>query len=86
MSYEQHLLESDLGIPALPPQAAACVPALRSSSLVFASGQTPTVDTKLGSAKLGAGVSVGLGPLPTPNRTSPRSVGFSARLIRWSAS
>ncbi len=59
MSFEERLEELGLKIPTLPPPVANYVPAVRSGNLVFASGQTPTVDGVLVVAgKVGADLTV----------------------------
>lgn len=58
-SVEAHLRELRIQIPTLPPPVAVYVPAVRTGHLVFASGQTPTVDGALQvQGKLGDGVSI----------------------------
>jgi enamine deaminase RidA (YjgF/YER057c/UK114 family) len=55
---EQRLAELGLEVPAVAKPVAAYVPALRSGSLVFTSGQLPTIDGKLSATgKVGAEVS-----------------------------
>jgi enamine deaminase RidA (YjgF/YER057c/UK114 family) len=55
---EQRLAELGLEVPAVAKPVAAYVPALRSGSLVFTSGQLPTIDGKLPTTgKVGAEVS-----------------------------
>lgn len=58
-SAEARVRELGIQIPALPPPAAIYVPAVRTGDLVFASGQTPTVDGVLQvHGKLGGEVSI----------------------------
>ena len=55
----ERLAALGLELPVVHPPVAKYVPALRHGDLVFASGQTPTVDGKLTvTGKLGAGVTV----------------------------
>ena len=55
----ERLAALGLELPSLPPPVFKYVPAIRQGDLVFASGQTPTVDGRLTvTGKLGAGVSV----------------------------
>jgi enamine deaminase RidA (YjgF/YER057c/UK114 family) len=59
MSHEARIAELGIVVPTLPPPRYAYVPAVRAGNLVFASGQTPTVDGEpLALGKLGAEVSV----------------------------
>lgn len=59
MSPEQRLATLGLDIPLLPPPGAHYVPAVQSGNLIFASGQTPTVDGKpVIVGKLGADVTI----------------------------
>lgn len=59
MSFEKRVQELGLTIPATPRPVANYVPAVMTGKLVFASGQTPTVDGKLTvQGKLGASVSI----------------------------
>lgn len=59
MSFEQRLQELGLKLPATPRPVANYVPAVATGKLVFASGQTPTVDGKLTiQGKLGGSVSI----------------------------
>jgi enamine deaminase RidA (YjgF/YER057c/UK114 family) len=59
MSAERRLADLGITVPTLPPPVAAYVPAVRTGRLVFASGQTPTIDGVLQvRGKLGDGVSV----------------------------
>lgn len=58
-SAESRVRELGIDIPILPPPVAAYVPAVRTGSLVFASGQTPTIDGILQiQGKLGGNVSI----------------------------
>ncbi len=58
-SAEARVRELGLEIPTLPPPVAVYVPAVRTGNLVFASGQTPTIDGVLQvRGKLGHDVSV----------------------------
>ncbi|TAK02172.1 MAG: RidA family protein [Chloroflexota bacterium] len=58
-SFEIRLRQLGIQIPALPPPMAVYVPAVRTGDLVFASGQTPTVDGVLQvQGKLGSEVSI----------------------------
>jgi enamine deaminase RidA (YjgF/YER057c/UK114 family) len=47
MSFEERAQELGLVIPQLPPPAYNYVPAVRVGNLIFASGQTPTIEGKL---------------------------------------
>ena len=59
MSAERRLADLGITVPTLPPPVASYVPAVRTGRLVFASGQTPTIDGVLQvRGKLGDGVSV----------------------------
>lgn len=59
MSAERRLADLGITVPTLPPPVASYVPAVRTGRLVFASGQTPTIDGVLQvSGKLGDSVSV----------------------------
>jgi enamine deaminase RidA (YjgF/YER057c/UK114 family) len=59
MSAESRLADLGITVPTLPPPVASYVPAVRTGRLVFASGQTPTIDGVLQvSGKLGDSVSV----------------------------
>ncbi len=59
MSAERRLADLGITVPTLPPPVAAYVPAVRTGRLVYASGQTPTIDGVLQvRGKLGAGISV----------------------------
>jgi enamine deaminase RidA (YjgF/YER057c/UK114 family) len=59
MSAERRLADLGITVPTLPPPVASYVPAVRSGQLVFASGQTPTIDGVLQvRGKLGDDVSV----------------------------
>ncbi|QBD78718.1 RidA family protein [Ktedonosporobacter rubrisoli] len=59
MSFEQRVKELGLTIPQLPAPAYTYVPAVQTGNLIFASGQTPTVDGKLTiQGKLGRDVSI----------------------------
>lgn len=59
MSFEARVKELGLAIPELPRPAFSYVPAVRTGNLVFASGQTPTIEGKLTvQGKLGREVSV----------------------------
>lgn len=59
MSAERRLADLGITVPTLPPPVAAYVPAVRTGRLVFASGQTPTIDGVLQvRGKLGDGLSV----------------------------
>lgn len=59
MSFEERLGSLGLNIPVLPAPVANYVPAVRVGDLVFASGQTPTVDGRLSiRGKVGREVSV----------------------------
>ena len=58
-SAEARVRELGIQIPTLPPPVASYVPAVRTGDLVFASGQTPTVDGVLQvQGKLGGEVSI----------------------------
>jgi enamine deaminase RidA (YjgF/YER057c/UK114 family) len=58
-SAEARIRELGLAVPTLPPPVAAYVPAVRTGNLVFASGQTPTIDGVLQvQGKLGEGISI----------------------------
>jgi enamine deaminase RidA (YjgF/YER057c/UK114 family) len=58
-SFEVRLRELGIDIPSLPPPAAAYVPAVRTGNIVYASGQTPTVDGVLQvKGKLGGEITV----------------------------
>lgn len=43
-SFEARLRELEIEVPTLPPPVAAYVPAVQTGNLVYASGQTPTID------------------------------------------
>lgn len=59
MSAERRLADLGITVPTLPPPVAAYLPAVRTGRLVFASGQTPTIDGVLQvRGKLGDGISV----------------------------
>jgi enamine deaminase RidA (YjgF/YER057c/UK114 family) len=59
MSAERRLTDLGIAIPMLPPPVAAYVPAVRTGRLVYASGQTPTIDGVLQvRGKLGDAISV----------------------------
>lgn len=59
MSAERRLADLGITVPTLPPPVAAYVPAVRTGRIVYASGQTPTIDGVLQvRGKLGDGVSV----------------------------
>jgi len=59
MSAERRLAGLGISVPKLPPPVAVYVPAVRTGRLVFASGQTPTIDGVLQArGKLGDGISV----------------------------
>jgi enamine deaminase RidA (YjgF/YER057c/UK114 family) len=59
MSYEAQVKALGLSIPQTPRPAANYVPAVQSGNLIFASGQTPTVEGKLSvKGKLGREVSI----------------------------
>ena len=59
MSFEKRIAELGLTLPATPRPVANYVPAVATGKLVFASGQTPTVNGKLTiQGKLGREVSV----------------------------
>jgi enamine deaminase RidA (YjgF/YER057c/UK114 family) len=59
MSAERRLADLGIAIPMLPPPVAAYVPAVRTGRLVYASGQTPTIDGVLQvRGKLGDAISV----------------------------
>jgi enamine deaminase RidA (YjgF/YER057c/UK114 family) len=59
MSFEARAKELGLTIPELPRPAFSYVPAVQTGNLIFASGQTPTIDGKLTmQGKLGREVSV----------------------------
>jgi len=59
MSAERRLADLGITVPTLPPPVASYVPAVRTGRLVFASGQTPTIDGVLQvRGKLGDGISV----------------------------
>lgn len=59
MSIADRLAELAIELPVLPPPVANYVPAVRTGNLVYASGQTPTIDGKLTiTGKLGDGVSL----------------------------
>ena len=47
MTVHERLAELGIALPKLPPPVANYVPAVRAGNLVYASGQTPTVDGKL---------------------------------------
>jgi len=57
MSWTQRLAELNIDLPAVVPPVAAYVPATRTGSLVYTSGQLPMIDGKLAAAgKVGAAV------------------------------
>lgn len=59
MSAERRLADLGITVPTLPSPVAAYLPAVRTGRLVFASGQTPTIDGVLQvRGKLGDGISV----------------------------
>jgi enamine deaminase RidA (YjgF/YER057c/UK114 family) len=59
VSFEERVRAAGIVVPTLPPPAFAYVPAMRTGNLVYASGQTPTVDGVLQvRGKLGGGVSI----------------------------
>ena len=59
MSAERRLADLGITVPTLPPPVAAYLAAVRTGRLVFASGQTPTIDGVLQvRGKLGDGISV----------------------------
>ena len=59
MSFEARIKELGLAIPELPPPAFSYVPAVQVGNLIFASGQTPTIDGKLTmQGKLGREITV----------------------------
>lgn len=58
-SFEARVRELGIEVPTLPPPVAAYVPAARTGNLVYASGQTPTIDGVLQvRGKLGADLTV----------------------------
>lgn len=59
VSFEERIRAAGIIVPTLPPPAFAYVPAVRTGNLVYASGQTPTIDGVLQvRGKLGEGVSI----------------------------
>ncbi len=65
MSAERRLADLGITVPTLPPPVAAYLPAVRTGRLVFASGQTPTIDGVLQvRGKLGDALSVEEGQRP----------------------
>ena len=59
VSFEERVRAAGIVVPTLPPPAFAYVPATRTGNLVYASGQTPTIDGVLQlRGKLGGGVSI----------------------------